>query len=287
MTDIVEKLGNSTIHHGRFNDRIFLLKLAEQDCPGIQTELEALAEKNGYSKIIAKIPLDKGPDFIRAGFSCEATIPGFFNAGDTSGSEALFMAKYLDALRSVDEDRERTEAVLDTAAKKQKAGFPSKPPSSCICRPAGRSDASQMAALYKKVFPTYPFPIDDPGFIAETMDRNCRYMGIWHGGRLISLASADMDVTEKNAEMTDFATLKEHRGQQLAGILLHSLENAIASEGIQTCYTIARSCSFGMNITFSRAGYSFAGTLINNTNISGSIESMNVWYKALCPDLRL
>jgi len=36
-----------------------------------------------------------------------------------------------------------------------------------------------------------------------------------------------------------------------------------------------------MNITFARNNYSFAGTLINNTNISGQIESMNVWYKAL------
>jgi beta-lysine N6-acetyltransferase len=36
-----------------------------------------------------------------------------------------------------------------------------------------------------------------------------------------------------------------------------------------------------MNVTFSRAGYTFTGTLINNTNIGGSIESMNVWYKRL------
>jgi hypothetical protein len=28
-------------------------------------------------------------------------------------------------------------------------------------------------------------------------------------------------------------------------------------------------------------GYLFAGTLTNNTNISGKIESMNVWYKSL------
>ncbi|MDD2310679.1 MAG: hypothetical protein PHH91_13970, partial [Desulfuromonadaceae bacterium] len=39
--------------------------------------------------------------------------------------------------------------------------------------------------------------------------------------------------------------------------------------------------SFGMNITFARDGYSFGGTLTNNTNISGSLESMNVWYKTL------
>ena len=36
-----------------------------------------------------------------------------------------------------------------------------------------------------------------------------------------------------------------------------------------------------MNITFAKHGYSFAGTLTNNTQISGQLESMNVWYKAL------
>jgi hypothetical protein len=36
-----------------------------------------------------------------------------------------------------------------------------------------------------------------------------------------------------------------------------------------------------MNVTFARCGYRFAGTLINNTQISGRIESMNVWYKGL------
>ena len=51
--------------------------------------------------------------------------------------------------------------------------------------------------------------------------------------------------------------------------------------GFQTSYTIARSASIGMNITFSKLSYIHAGTLVNNTNIGGQIESMNVWYKTL------
>jgi hypothetical protein len=35
-----------------------------------------------------------------------------------------------------------------------------------------------------------------------------------------------------------------------------------------------------MNITFAKCGYIFGGTLINNTQISGSIESMNLWHKS-------
>ncbi|PLX31824.1 MAG: putative beta-lysine N-acetyltransferase, partial [Ignavibacteria bacterium] len=30
-----------------------------------------------------------------------------------------------------------------------------------------------------------------------------------------------------------------------------------------------------------KAGYEYTGTLVNNTNISGQIENMNVWFKTL------
>ncbi|HQA81666.1 MAG TPA: hypothetical protein PLV96_12800 [Methanoregulaceae archaeon] len=46
-------------------------------------------------------------------------------------------------------------------------------------------------------------------------------------------------------------------------------------------YTIARAKSYSINITFARGGYEYGGLLPNNTNISGTIEDMNVWYKRL------
>ncbi|MEZ4485255.1 MAG: hypothetical protein R2864_11955 [Syntrophotaleaceae bacterium] len=36
-----------------------------------------------------------------------------------------------------------------------------------------------------------------------------------------------------------------------------------------------------MNITFAKHGYSYGGTLTNNTQISGDLESMVVWYKRI------
>jgi putative beta-lysine N-acetyltransferase len=81
--------------------------------------------------------------------------------------------------------------------------------------------------------------------------------------------------------MTDFATLPEQRGRGLANRLLAELEQVAAAEGIRTAYTIARAYSFGMNITFAKNGYQYAGTLTRNTQISGELESMNVWFKPL------
>jgi len=69
---------------------------------------------------------------------------------------------------------------------------------------------------------------------------------------------------------------------ELSGIFLskYYMENRKHDKHAQEiAETIARAMSTGMNITFACCGYNYAGTLVNNTNISGSIESMNVWYK--------
>ena len=81
--------------------------------------------------------------------------------------------------------------------------------------------------------------------------------------------------------MTDFATLSECRGNSLGTHLLEHMEQAVKTKSIKTAYTIARAASPGMNITFAKCDYEYGGRLINNTNISGQIESMNIWYKPL------
>jgi putative beta-lysine N-acetyltransferase len=81
--------------------------------------------------------------------------------------------------------------------------------------------------------------------------------------------------------MTDFATLSGYRRQGLAGCLLKAMDAEMIQQGLKTAYSIARSLSAAMNITFVKNGYRYGGTLGNNTNIAGRIESMNIWYKHL------
>jgi putative beta-lysine N-acetyltransferase len=143
------------------------------------------------------------------------------------------------------------------------------------------SKAEEMAHLYKNTFKTYPFPIFDPLYIRETMSSNLVYFGIYYDGDLVALASSEMNKRQKNAEMTDFAIQPEHRGKQLAKHLLTTMEQEMLKRGIKTLYTIARAESLPMNCTFACLGYDYGGTLLNNTQISGKIESMNIWYKGL------
>jgi putative beta-lysine N-acetyltransferase len=118
------------------------------------------------------------------------------------------------------------------------------------------------------------------------MRENVIYFGVLKGDEPVGLSSIEQDEKNAAAEMTDFAVLPSHRGAGVAYHLLEQMEHTIPSLGIKTMFTIARARSTGMNVTFAKNGYSFAGTLINNTNISGRIESMNVWYKRAADSLR-
>jgi hypothetical protein len=59
------------------------------------------------------------------------------------------------------------------------------------------------------------------------------------------------------------------------------MEKRMRKAGIKTPFTIARLNSLAMNKTFLKLHYTYAGTLVKNTNIAGKIESMNVYYKHL------
>ncbi|MGE4282393.1 MAG: putative beta-lysine N-acetyltransferase [Clostridia bacterium] len=277
MSDMILKLGKSLVQHGKHNNRIYLMKIHQDDLSDIMYKLDCMAEEYRYSKIFAKVPSYARQNFLNNGYDIEAEVPNFYNGIE----DALFMGKYFSQERKNNLQQQIISDVLKKAEQKEKTiniGQLSREYEFRIAKP---EDALQMAEVYKKVFASYPFPIYDPSYIEKTMVNDIVYFGVWHGDNLIALASCEMDVKGSNVEMTDFATLSEYRGNELAAYLLYKMEQEMKKKGIKTAYTIARAISYGMNITFSKRGYIFTGTLVNNTNISGGIESMNVWYKAL------
>jgi len=279
MNDTFEKLGHSLIHHGETSNRIYLIKFNWKDQDDLLERLNTLAGKEEYSKIIAKVPAKAMPLFLADGYLVEASIPGFFNGRE----DLFFMAKYLSKTRG----SKPLHRLTDFASQITKNGagingalFSPDPAFSISV--LNETYAEEISGIYKKIFATYPFPIHQPQYILETMkEGTVKYFGVKKGNKLIGLSSSEIDHPNKNAEMTDFAVLPEYRGYQLAFSLLKRMEQEMAKTGIKTAYTIARLNSPGMNKTFLRAGYQYTGLLVNNTNISGEIESMNVYYKPL------
>jgi putative beta-lysine N-acetyltransferase len=278
VRDKIEKFGKgSFVQHGKLNNRVYLMKLKKPDFPKILPYIENLIRSYSYTKVFCKVPYWAVPILISEGFIIEAQIPGFYDEKD----DVFFMSKFLDNERFSNKENEQLELLaqeLIASDKNVEKTFSSDGFSSAKLK---KDDVTDITTVYKKVFKTYPFPIFNTGYILKTMKENVDYFGIKANGKLIALSSAEIDKEGRNAEMTDFATLPKFRGKSLATMLLIKMEIEMKEQNINTLYTIARLNSIAMNKTFLKLNYKYAGTLVNNTNIAGEIESMNVYYKHL------
>ena len=273
--DITINLNGALIQHGQGNDRIYLMDIGSAEGKTLVSDLIDLANANDYGKIFAKIPESRATPFLDAGFIIEASVDALYKGRE----DGLFLGLFLDKQRAQESLAKQYDEIRDIALAKQEEDEVSVQ----SIRLCNNEDAEEMALLYKRIFASYPFPIDDPAFIRRSMDDQTVYACIEESGSLVALASGECDFSPSKlyAEMTDFATHPDARGNGYALKLLTFLEEDLRERGIITAYTIARAISAGMNITFSKAGYSYGGRLCNNTNIAGNIESMNVWYKNL------
>jgi len=274
--DIIENMMGSVVQHGPHNDRIYLMRLQTDDTQALIAALDDMAITNGYGKIFAKIPATAWHTFKNADYVKEAVIPGFF----TGKIDGFFIAKHFTLAKQITHKPESASRFVLLSKKKPGDGLHTGKVKRDVasCKP---SDAGEMSAIYRQIFSSYPFPIQQPDYIQRMMKETTRYYCIRMKGRIAAIAAAEIDSVSQNAEMTDFATLPKWRGMGLAGSLLNHMEMAARKRGIQTAFTIARAQSAGMNSVFRKSGYSYAGLLKNNTQICGSIQSMVVWYKHL------
>jgi len=270
------KIIKSALSHDKESDRVYLMDLDSEDFPEIITYMEELANANQYSKLFAKVPAKFGPSFLAAGYVNEASIPDFYN----NQEDALFLVKYKFEERSFPETEKLIafQQMLLLPANHEQYELDVRYTIRCLTE----KDTPMMIPIFTEVFETYPFPIYEPSFLIKSMlEYGTKYFGAFYDKKLIAISSAECNDSNKNAEMTDFAVLQDHRGKRLSTHLLSFMENDLVKDGFKTLYTIARLRSLAMNKTFYNNGYKYAGTLTRNTQISGKIESMNVWYKKI------
>jgi putative beta-lysine N-acetyltransferase len=275
--DIIETIEGSVIQHGPYNNRIYLMRLNTDETHGLIATLDNMAIKNGYGKISAKIPAPSWNAFKSADYVKEAVVPGFF----TGKTDGFFIAKYFSAGRQKAQNVEKLLRLVEQAGDESanilhRTGKAAR--DVIACKP---SDAAEMSAIYQQVFKSYPFPIQKQTYLKRMMKEGVLYFCIRIEGKIAAISAAEIDLVNKNVEMTDFATFPKLRGMGLAGMLLSHMDNKTRRLGIKTAYTIARATSHGMNSVFKNSGYTYAGLLKNNSQICGSIQSMTVWYKHL------
>jgi len=265
-----------------YNRRITICEfdLARDD--GAVEMIRTLADRaaaEGLDKIWLKTGAGWERALTDAGMRLEATIPGYYRGEEP----ALVYAMYLSARRQTPSNPAGADLIKKLVAGPGAGGEKRGLPAGITLQWGGAEHCQDLAGLYGRVYATYPFPVYDPDYVKYTIEHDVCYLTARYDGELVAAASAEINCPEKNAEMTDFATLPEWRGRGLAGCLLARLESRHAKEGLRCFYTIARSGSVGMNKVFAGAGYTFHGVLLNNCDIGGGFEDMNVWSKLIGP----
>lgn len=260
------------------NQRIQVLSYEARDAQLMVSSIKHEARKVGFGKVFLKAPLSDQARFEQAGMCAEATINGYFD-----GQPAVVMSLFLDEGRHQRPHVEDQNAIIEKIRERPAdSSVPALPDGYEMC-PGGLRHAVEIARLYAEVFASYPFPITDPEYITSTMKANVLYRIVRDAdGVLVGAASAETNLQLRNAEMTDFATLRSQRGLGLAQHILAALEDDMGQRDILNLYTIARARSAGMNRVFYNRGYEWTGTLVNNCHIAGQFEDMHVWCKSLC-----
>ncbi|XJZ25853.1 putative beta-lysine N-acetyltransferase [Bacillota bacterium Lsc_1132] len=246
------------------------------DLAGLTEAAENLAKQTQVEKIIFKVRLEHLLDFIEKGFMIEAVVDHYF-----LGSNAFFLTKYLNAERKKNEHWAAEDAIIRSVCNLKETGEVSVPPREYELKKADETAAEELANLYQRVFPIYPTPLHNPDYVRKTIKEGTIFYAYFYQGKIVSAASAEVNPLYKNAELTDCATLTEHREHGLMKLLLKELEQELKNQGIYCVYSLARALSFGMNAVLYQLGYKYRGRLVNNCYIYDKLENMNTWVKNL------
>lgn len=266
--------GGNKVKIDNFNQRIKLLYF-NKEIEKLIKMLDCLAKEYKLGKVIYIGNREKAKMLQDFGFIVEAEAEGFFR-----GEKGYFLSKFTTPERCKSSQAKVAENVLLKAREYMNSSYVSTLQDGYEIRNANSADIREIAALYGTVFETYPTPMDNPNYVAEVMQNSLIFKVATQEGKIVSAASADMDVENLNAEITDCATLPNYRGKGLMDKLVAELENELQQRGYLTIYTIARSTSLGMNIVFARRSYRYGGRLVNNCHICGQFEDMNIWTKS-------
>jgi beta-lysine N6-acetyltransferase len=123
--------------------------------------------------------------------------------------------------------------------------------------------------------------MNDPEYIQKCIKGDTVFYVYTYEGKIVSAASAEINRFYHNAEITDCATLPEHRQFGLMKHLIVKLEEELLAQEIYCVYSIARALSFGMNAALHQQGYEYRGRLANNCYIFDKLEDMNMWVKSI------
>ncbi|MBO6940103.1 MAG: GNAT family N-acetyltransferase [Deltaproteobacteria bacterium] len=266
------------ISDDHFSDRIRcdhpleLSDLAEAEALGRELVREAKDRQRG--RIVTFVPERLAPGLEASGFEAEGVMPGFYEGEE----DCVALGYYLNDERGELAEPEavaKVKAILEAKAGTTKP----RPPVETIL--AETTDAPAIADLLADTFQQYPTPSGDPAYVAEAIADGNPFRFVKVAGEIVACASADLVPEAATAELTDCATLPEHRGNGYMQAILMDLMDDLAERQYPTAFTLARARIPGVNLAFQRLGFQLRGTMPQSCRIGGGIEDMNIWSRTL------
>lgn len=268
----------ATLFLDQYNQRIRIIDYEVEDQQAFVLHVRFLAEANGFDKIICMARGDDWQGFLKYGYVLEAVLK-HFHAGDDAFIVSKFRSQERLTSSSMMDEILLIEQLMGDPVEDQRTPVPD----GHAIRLARAEDIPELVALYQEIFETYPSPLIHASYLQTVFEDDSLFAVCTHGGKIIAAASAEMHHSKRAAELTDCATLKASRGRGLMAQILKFLEAELDRRDFICAYTMARARSYGMNNVFYQLGYRFMGRLVNNCDIYGAYEDMNIWVR----DLRL
>lgn len=237
-------------------------------------------ESEAYTKLTAYAPDDAAAKWEDLGFRKEGHIANFFR----DGTDATIWTRYSDESRAESESEAREKEVLEIALAKEPIDSPILP-GEFELRYATPDDADEISALLYRTFSDYPSDISADNLRRLITRKQTVFALLETEGKIASMASAEIDVGWKTAEISDCVTVEEHRGRRLMVALIDRLVSHVASRfNVTDFYSLARAEQIGINAALARAGFTHDGQLINNCRMPSGLETLNVWWRTVAAE---
>lgn len=260
------------IYLDNMNKRVKILDSGDISIEALKKIID-FGSENQAGKIIGNSDVSNLKIFTEAGFCIEGKIDGFFK-----GKDAYCVSYFIDSKRKIADDSVQKDMLINQCLKMHSKYSVSNALPYSI-RTATQKDIGEIVSLFSTVFSTYPTPVYDEDYLKQTMNGKILYKVAELEGKIIGIASADMDIENMNAEMTDCATYSEYRGKGVLSNIIYELELELKNRNFITLYSLSRAINMGINMVLCKHEYKYAGRLINNCNICGAFEDMNIWIK--------
>jgi len=264
----------------QYNQRIKVTEYEATDYDAMLMKVRKVAEANNFDKIIFMAARKDFQRLLTHGYVLEAVLKYYLNGNDAYVCSKFRSQERLTSHNLMDE----VILIEDVMGDPVTTYDPPKElslPEGYVVSLAKTKDIPELIELYQSIFETYPSPLIHADYLEAVFAKEAIFVVAKKDGRIMAAASGEIYPQQRSVELTDCATHPEARGLGLMSYLLEVLAYEFHQRDYQCAYTMARARSFGMNKTFHRLGYEFMGRLVNNCDIYGAYEDMNIWVRNL------